>query len=40
MKYEAETGKELIDARLLEAGWDVNNLSQVTQEFEVLYQFE
>ncbi len=35
MKSEAETRKELIDAKLLEAGWDVNNLTQVSQEFDI-----
>ena len=35
MKSEAETRKELIDSRLLEAGWDINNLSQVGQEFDI-----
>ena len=27
---EAKTRQEIIDKRLLEAGWDVNNPSQVT----------
>jgi type I restriction enzyme R subunit len=35
MKSEAETRKELIDAKLLEAGWDVDNLTQVTREFDI-----
>lgn len=35
MKTEAETRKELIDTKLLAAGWDVNNLSQVSQEFDI-----
>lgn len=35
MKTEAETRKELIDAKLLAAGWDVNNLTQVSQEFDI-----
>lgn len=35
MKSEAETRKELIDAKLLEAGWDVNNLTHVAQEFDI-----
>ena len=35
MKSEAETRKEYIDAKLLEAGWDVENLTQVTQEFDI-----
>ncbi|MFD0589416.1 DEAD/DEAH box helicase family protein [Paenibacillus sp. GCM10027627] len=35
MKTEAETRKELIDAKLYTAGWDVNNLAQVKQEFDI-----
>lgn len=35
MKTEAETRKELIDAKLFAAGWDVNNLAQVTKEFDI-----
>ncbi|MDF2652284.1 MAG: Type site-specific deoxyribonuclease, partial [Paenibacillus sp.] len=35
MKTEAETRKELIDAKLHAAGWDVNNLAQVIQEFDI-----
>jgi len=35
MKTEAETRKELIDAKLFAAGWDVNNLTQVSQEFDI-----
>lgn len=35
MKTEAETRKELIDAKLYAAGWDVNNLTQVSQEFDI-----
>ena len=35
MKTEAETRKDLIDIKLLAAGWDVNNLAQVSQEFDV-----
>lgn len=35
MKTEAETRKELIDTKLLAAGWDVNNLAQVTKEFDI-----
>ena len=34
-KTEAETRKELIDTKLLTAGWDVNNLTQVSQEFDI-----
>lgn len=35
MKTEAETRKELIDAKLHTAGWDVNNLTQVSKEFVI-----
>jgi type I restriction enzyme R subunit len=35
MKTEAETRKEHIDAKLYAAGWDVNNLAQVAQEFDI-----
>lgn len=35
MKTEAETRKEFIDIKLLSAGWDVNNLSHVSQEFDI-----
>lgn len=35
MKTEAETRKELIDTKRLAAGWDVNNLAQVTKEFDI-----
>ena len=35
MKTEAETRKKLIDVKLNVAGWDVNNLTQVTQEFDI-----
>ncbi|KJS12611.1 MAG: restriction endonuclease subunit R [Peptococcaceae bacterium BRH_c8a] len=35
MKTEAETRKELIDQKLYAAGWDVNNLTQVSQEFDI-----
>ncbi|KAF5065415.1 Type III restriction enzyme, res subunit [anaerobic digester metagenome] len=34
-KTEAETRKELIDSKLYAAGWDVNNLTQVSQEFDI-----
>ena len=33
---EAENRKELIDAKLKNAGWDVNNLAQVSQEFDIV----
>lgn len=35
MSTEAETRKHLIDAKLKEAGWDVDNRSQVLQEFDI-----
>ena len=35
MKTEAETRKELIDTKLYTAGWDVNNLTQVSKEFDI-----
>jgi len=35
MRSEAETRKELIDKQLLAAGWDVNNFTQVSQEFNI-----
>jgi type I restriction enzyme R subunit len=35
LKTEAETRKELIDTKLLDAGWDVNNLLQVSLEFDI-----
>ncbi len=35
MSSEADTRKHLIDAKLKEAGWDVNNRSQVLQEFDI-----
>jgi len=35
MSTEAETRKQLIDAKLREAGWDVENRTQVIQEFEI-----
>jgi len=31
-KSEAQTRQEIIDKRLLKAGWDVKNLTQVTSE--------
>lgn len=34
-KTEAQTRKELIDGKLYAAGWDVNNLTQVSQEFDI-----
>ena len=36
MKSEAQTRQEIIDKKLKEAGWDVKNLSQVSQEFDIL----
>ena len=35
MRTEAETRKELIDTKLYAAGWDVNNHTQVSQEFDI-----
>ena len=35
MKTEAKTRKDHIDTKLYAAGWDVNNLSQVAQEFDI-----
>jgi type I restriction enzyme R subunit len=35
MPNEAETRKALIDKQLLAAGWDINDLSQVSQEFDI-----
>ena len=35
MKTEKATRKEIIDKKLLAAGWDVNNLAKVSQEFEI-----
>lgn len=35
MKTEAETRKDLIDKKLYAAGWDVNNLTQVSKEFDI-----
>jgi type I restriction enzyme R subunit len=35
MNTEADTRKQLIDSKLKEAGWDVENRTQVIQEFEV-----
>ena len=32
---EADTRKERIDKRLKAAGWDVDNLSQVSKEFDI-----
>ncbi|MES0489942.1 MAG: hypothetical protein ABUK01_08130 [Leptospirales bacterium] len=34
-KTEAQTRREIIDKQLLEAGWDVNNLTRVSQEFDI-----
>ncbi len=36
MTSESQTRKDLIDKKLLAAGWDVNNLSQVSQEFDIV----
>jgi type I restriction enzyme R subunit len=35
MISEAQTRKELIDKKLTAAGWDINNLAQVSQEFDI-----
>src|SRR3990172_6340002 len=35
MTTEAQTRKELIDSKLRQAGWDVNNLTQVVPEFDI-----
>ena len=35
MKTESETRKELIDTKLYAAGWDVNNHTQVSKEFDI-----
>lgn len=35
MKSEAQTRKELIDTKLLEAGWDVTNRAQVVLEYNI-----
>jgi type I restriction enzyme R subunit len=35
MKTESQTRKDLIDTKLFSAGWDVNNLAQVSQEFDI-----
>ena len=34
-RTEAQTRKEFIDKKLLDAGWDVNNLSLVIKEFDI-----
>ena len=34
-KTEAQTRKEIIDKKLLDAGWKVDNLLQVSQEFDI-----
>ena len=36
MKTEQQTRKELIDAALVKAGWNVNDPGQVVQEYEIL----
>ncbi|TGM60300.1 DEAD/DEAH box helicase family protein [Leptospira vanthielii] len=38
MKNEKETRKDLIDKRLLEAGWNVDDHSQVVSEFEIVVE--
>ncbi|MBP7497089.1 MAG: DEAD/DEAH box helicase family protein [Bacteroidales bacterium] len=38
-KTEALTRKELIDKRLLNAGWDVSNMTQVISEFDIWVGF-
>jgi type I restriction enzyme R subunit len=35
LKNEAETRKELIDNRLADAGWDINDLTRVVTEFNI-----
>src|SRR4030067_3356822 len=35
MTTEAQTRKKLIDSKLRQAGWDVNNLTQVVPEFVI-----
>lgn len=35
MKTESQTRKDLIDTKLFSAGWDVNNLAQISQEFNI-----
>lgn len=35
MKNEKQTRKEIIDIRLKEAGWNVNDLTQVIEEFDI-----
>jgi type I site-specific restriction endonuclease len=35
MNSEAQTRKEFIDTKLHLAGWDVNDLTQVSQEFDI-----
>lgn len=36
MKNEKQTRKEIIDTRLRQAGWDVNDLTQVVEEFDII----
>jgi type I restriction enzyme R subunit len=38
MKNEKDTRKEIIDKRLFEAGWNVNDHSQVLSEFEIVVE--
>ena len=35
MKNEKQTRKDIIDIRLKEAGWNVNDLTQVIEEFDI-----
>lgn len=39
-RTEAETRKEMIYTRLMEAGWDVNDLSKVAQEYDLVVSAE
>jgi len=36
MKTEQQTRKELIDAALVKAGWNLNDPGQVVQEYDIL----
>jgi type I restriction enzyme, R subunit len=35
MTTESQTRKELIDKKLAAAGWDLSNLTQVVEEFDI-----
>ena len=35
-RSEAHTRKEIIDQRLLKAGWNINDPSQVTEELDII----